>query len=776
MGNGYYSEEEKAKRETVLSDLFPKQTEFLEAVFSGNYDRVLYGGAIRGGKMLPLDTPIPTPDGWSTMGKLKVGDDVICANGNICQVTHLSDIENNPDAWELFFDDGSSIVCDSEHQWLTTTRKDRLKIFSKSNDTPYFRGSKKNTREIVETIKDGRYYNHAIVNCSPVDLPKIVIDEDPIPIGPYTLGMLISDDRSPIKGEEWVDIPIKYRRGAIWDRVALINGICDGGMGFLKNNGSIEINGESLLVRDGIMEILYSLGVNPKCRNLSYKWLIQFWADFPCFSKDGKSERQKMPKGNSHKYRTIISAKKSAPVPMRCISVNSDTHTYLCGRNFLPTHNTMAGLTTLIILCRLFPKSRWAVVRDSMSRIKSTTKPSFDKMKPTNFIQNENAETMTCTFKNGSQIVFMGENYADDKELNKFKGFEINGALLEEVNELQEITYEKIVERSGTYIPPIGFEKAPVIIMMTCNPTKNWVKRRFYDKWKDGTLNVRTLYIQSKITDNPYAMADASYLRSLEEMSEFNRRVFVDGDWEFEEKTGAEFYKGFAHDRNVRNLVNEGTNSAYDPERALHISFDENVHPYLPCGVFQIEGSDAYMIKEFAGRHPENTLSSVCGLIRREYKGHFAGMYIYGDATSKKADTKQEQGRNFFTIAMEELSIFRPQLRVLSRNPNILSRKEWMNAMFEKKLPVTLTIDRGCSYTINDLQMLKESASGEKHKNVKTDPKTKIQYQELGHFSDLMEYFMCSAFMDEYNRNQKKGIGRDTRFIKPISKHVSGYK
>jgi hypothetical protein len=34
----------------ILFEPFPKQVEFLEAIFSGEYDFVLYGGSIRGGK------------------------------------------------------------------------------------------------------------------------------------------------------------------------------------------------------------------------------------------------------------------------------------------------------------------------------------------------------------------------------------------------------------------------------------------------------------------------------------------------------------------------------------------------------------------------------------------------------------------------------------------------------------------------------------------------------------------------------------------------------
>jgi hypothetical protein len=36
------------------------------------------------GKGATLDTPIPTPSGWSTMGELNVGDKVFDEHGNIC--------------------------------------------------------------------------------------------------------------------------------------------------------------------------------------------------------------------------------------------------------------------------------------------------------------------------------------------------------------------------------------------------------------------------------------------------------------------------------------------------------------------------------------------------------------------------------------------------------------------------------------------------------------------------------------------------------------------
>ena len=54
------------------------------------------------------------------------------------------------------------------------------------------------------------------------------------------------------------------------------------------------------------------------------------------------------------------------------------------------------------------------------------------------------------TFTNGSELIFMAESYDDDKDLNRFRGLEVNGAGLDEVNELQEPTFYKVQERIGS--------------------------------------------------------------------------------------------------------------------------------------------------------------------------------------------------------------------------------------------------------------------------------------------------------------------------------------
>jgi hypothetical protein len=68
-------------------------------------------------KGLPIDTKIPTPNGWSTMGDLKVGDFVFDKDGNTTKVLGKSQVKYN-NCYEIILNDSSSVVCDDEHLWL----------------------------------------------------------------------------------------------------------------------------------------------------------------------------------------------------------------------------------------------------------------------------------------------------------------------------------------------------------------------------------------------------------------------------------------------------------------------------------------------------------------------------------------------------------------------------------------------------------------------------------------------------------------------------------
>lgn len=420
---------------------------------------------------------------------------------------------------------------------------------------------------------------------------------------------------------------------------------------------------------------------------------------------------------------------------------------------------TVGGIGDLLLLAKVYPKSKWCIVRKTLQTLKDTTIPSFFKVCPESFISKYSRDTQTVYLTNGSQILFKGENFADDKELNRFRGLEVNGFLLEEMNELQEALFNKALERAGSHF----IEKQPKpLIIGTCNPSKGWVKKRVYDAQKAGTLPNNWHYISSKIFDNPFIPSD--YLEALKGLPSADYEVFVNGNWELLVKNGQEFYKEFSLEKHICEEV-------YNPNLPIHISFDENVNPYLPVGVFQVSGKNIYLIDEIAAKNPNNTLSYVCSEIRKKYSGHKAGVYIYGDATSKKSDVKLEKGYNFFKIIETELAMFNPVTRVPSANPSVVMRGMFINSILRNNFGgISFGINRKCEIAIEDFQMIKEAEDGGKAKNVVNE--NGVSFQRYGHFSDLTDYFICELFKRDFEVFQRGDIV--SRYV--VGKEAKGDK
>jgi hypothetical protein len=404
---------------------------------------------------------------------------------------------------------------------------------------------------------------------------------------------------------------------------------------------------------------------------------------------------------------------------------------------------TYWGLSALLLMCQIFPKSRWCVIRENMEKLRTTTIPSFTKLNPSGTLKQSPFEYI---HPNGSVILFKGENYDNDKELNWLRGLEVNGFLFEEINECVQDTLDLAFGRTGRW----ECEPRPKpIILATCNPSNNWVKTLIFDKWENGTLNSKWLYIPSKVTDNPHLSPE--YLENLKNMPRYRYEVLVEGNWNIQLKTGGEFYKCFELDKHVKPIE-------YNPSLPLHISWDDNVNPYLPLGIFQIVGKELRWIDEIAGQTPNNTVKSVCNEFIRRYPSHTSGLFMYGDATAEKEDTKLEKGYSFYRLAMDYLKAYRPNNRVSKSNPSVVMRGNWINTVLEKELNgINVIIDPKCKRAINDFINLKEDSDGTKLKSMETDPLTKVRYQKFGHFSDLFDYVMCSAFANDFSLYQTGG-------------------
>jgi predicted phage terminase large subunit-like protein len=198
------------------------QTRFL----SCPADIVLYGGSAGGGKLLAIDTPIPTTRGWRTMGTLNESDHVFDEQGRPCRAVAFSPIVNDAKAYRLTFSDGSEVVACAEHLWHTYTAKDLSRMTrsdpawrarrresrpsrSLGNSSEAFRaminarntalasrltkpgpaGAVRTTQAIVDTLRTSRgRTNHAIPVAKRLRLPTRTLALDP-----YVLGAWLGD-------------------------------------------------------------------------------------------------------------------------------------------------------------------------------------------------------------------------------------------------------------------------------------------------------------------------------------------------------------------------------------------------------------------------------------------------------------------------------------------------------------------------------------------------------------------------------------------------------
>ncbi|HEV7896982.1 MAG TPA: replicative DNA helicase [Planosporangium sp.] len=137
------------------------------------------------GKALALGTPLPTPDGWTTMGEVQPGDRLIGADGEPTTVLRAFDVLRGRPCYEVEFSDGSVIVADAEHLWQTHTR------FTRRYGKPPTVSTTEGIAATLRTETADRRLNHSVTNTRPLALP----DRDLL-IPPYTLGVWLGDGHS----------------------------------------------------------------------------------------------------------------------------------------------------------------------------------------------------------------------------------------------------------------------------------------------------------------------------------------------------------------------------------------------------------------------------------------------------------------------------------------------------------------------------------------------------------------------------------------------------
>lgn len=219
-------------------------------------------------------------------------------------------------------------------------------------------------------------------------------------------------------------------------------------------------------------------------------------------------------------------------------AVFSGEYLYLAMGGGIRGTKTWGTLSVLILLCRIFPGSRWAVVRKDLPTLRRNTVPSINKMRllVEGFVGELKQDTWTYTCSNGSEILLFPESFSTDPELDRWKGLEVNGFVLEEANELNEASANKAIERAGSWIIPRTHrnpdpQQPPPLVLFTFNPCDNWPRQWFYEPHQAGSLRAPYYYLPSTAADNPYITDAVREAWKNLPKPEYDR--FIGGSWDF---------------------------------------------------------------------------------------------------------------------------------------------------------------------------------------------------------------------------------------------------
>jgi hypothetical protein len=219
-------------------------------------------------------------------------------------------------------------------------------------------------------------------------------------------------------------------------------------------------------------------------------------------------------------------------------AVLSGRYTFLAIGGGIRGTKSFACIAVLIILCRIYPRSRWAIVRKDLPTIRRNVLPTIEKLRVMSggFVGPLNMSTWSYPCANGSVLILFAEQFIQDPELERWKGLEVNGYDLEDCSELHVKSFHKSIERAGSWIiPPSESDptpkQPPPLVLANMNPCAGWPREIFYMPWKMGTIQAPYFFLPATIKDNPYA-TDA-YKESLKYLPPEEYKRFVEGEWDF---------------------------------------------------------------------------------------------------------------------------------------------------------------------------------------------------------------------------------------------------
>ncbi len=324
---------------------------------------------------LALDTCVPTPTGWRTIGDIQPGDFVYGRDGAAVRVVGASDVKHGRPCFRVAFDNGDSVVTDATHVWTVIEWSNRPagerqvttgEMFRAGVDSGYgkrWRLPRGNGFDGVaasllvapyllglwlgDGATDAGYIHSSAADYVPLSdgIPHTVShDARPGVVRWLSTGLRASLRRAGLLGSKHV--PDMYLFASRAQRLDLLRGLMDSD-GYTTATGNCTFVQKHRALCDQVAVLVRSLGANatvteqPESRSVTGRMCkVHFSPAFVPFRLARKANAAHWRIRRSTSWPTVVSIDPVDSVPVRCIAVDTDDHLFLVGRGLHLTHNT----------------------------------------------------------------------------------------------------------------------------------------------------------------------------------------------------------------------------------------------------------------------------------------------------------------------------------------------------------------------------------------------------------------------------------------------------
>ena len=284
-------------------------------------------------------------------------------------------------------------------------------------------------------------------------------------------------------------IPDNYKVASLDQRIDLIRGLMDtdGSIDGRGTRSNCEITQKNKDLAQGIYDVLKSLGVKTrlsekKVGGNSY-WRLSFRPWFNPFLIERKASLWNRPH-KTHAFsqkRYIVDVVPVESRPVRCITVDSPNRLYLCTRDLVPTHNTVAAVRELekrVLSCP-HNNPRGAYIAPQLSQAKDVAWQYLKdgwakKLKEAGRDVKINESEIRIDYGNGARIKVYGANDNPDA----LRGNYFDYVVLDEFGDMKIEVWDEVVR------PALSDRQGGATFIGTPKG-----RNAFYKKWREALDN-----------------------------------------------------------------------------------------------------------------------------------------------------------------------------------------------------------------------------------------------------------------------------------------------